>query len=179
MARPRGFRQGRSRTTPTGRGWEVGAGGSAVTTLSATGSAFLGSVVQPVGEKLTVLRTRGLFEMFLAATGASDGDGFFGAIGIGVASAAAVAVGIGSVPTPVTEAGWDGWLYHRFVGAHNPDITFGGSPAVLDRFEVDSKAMRKFDPFENLYAAIEVVEIGTATLHAFFDSRILVQNAGT
>ncbi len=44
-----------------------------------------------------------------------------------------------------------------------------GSATVV----VDTKAMRKFPAEMSIYAALEVVEIGTATLNVFFDSRAL------
>jgi len=179
VARRSGFNpRSRSRSSGIAKGWDSGPGGSALTTLTASGSALLGSGVSAVSSELTVIRTRGRFHSFMLGAGVSDGDGYFGAIGIGKCTLAAFTAGIASVPTPITEIGWDGWLWHSIFGVHNPDLTFGGSPATVHDEAIDSKAMRKFDTLEVLYAAVEVVEIGTATLNIFFDTRMLVQDSG-
>ena len=121
MARQRGF-PSRSRR---GTDWGVGPGGSGVTALVATGSTVLGAGITLTSLALTVVRTRGLFHCFLDGVLAADGDGFFGAVGIGLVSTAAFDAGITAVPTLVTEAVWDGWLWHSFFGVHSGDITFG------------------------------------------------------
>ena len=178
MARRSAFSRGRPRSSGIARDWEEGPGGTAITQFSAPGSNFLGSGVFPTASELTVMRTRGLLEYFLIGTGGADGDGFVGAMGIGKCTRAAFDAGIASVPTPITEMSWDGWLFHQFIGAHTPDITFGGSPGVYARLDVDSKAMRKLDSDEILYAAFEVVEIGVHALNVFFNSRMLFQDSG-
>jgi len=43
------------------------------------------------------------------------------------------------------------------------------------REEVDSKAMRKIAPNETIFGSLQVVEVGTAVMEAFFDSRMLVK----
>jgi len=120
----------------------------------------------------TITRTRGhLFS--IQRTAASAGDGFAGAIGIGIVSEAAFDGGITTVPTPITEMSWDGWLYHRVFQQFSPVATASiGSAAFVD-FDVDSKAMRKMGANEVLYAVIEMVEIGAASIDVFFDSRVL------
>ena len=177
MARSRGFPRARA-SSGVSRQWGVGPGGSGITTLVATGSAFLGSSLVTTGEELTVMRTRGIVDMFIKGAGAADGDGFFGAVAIGKTTQAAIAAGITAVPTPLTESDWDGWFWHSFLSVHVGDISLGGRPESHQRIEVDSKAMRKFDPKDALYAVVEVVEIGTTTLNVFFDTRMLFQDSG-
>ena len=183
MARPRGFHQARTMPARRQNAWSLGAGGSTVTTLSATGAAFLGSSVIPATEGLTIVRTRGELLMFLSSASAGL-DGFTGAFGLAVVTSEAVAAGIASVPTPVEQADWNGWLYHRFFSITAVDALDSGVSDDKDainavsaalRIEVDSKAMRKFKVEDRLYAAIEVVEVGTADLRIFFDSRMLVK----
>jgi len=179
MARGNQYFRGRPpRSSGVARDWDNGPGGTGLTQLTATGSAFLGTGFSPTGSELTIMRTRGLCEVHLEATGASDGDGFFGAVGIGVCPLISFQQGIASVPTPITELSWDGWLYHQFISVHQPDITFGGSGAAYQRFDIDSKAKRKHDNQEVVYAVVEVVEIGTATLNVFFNTRQLIQDSG-
>jgi len=153
--------------------WGLGPGGTGATALSATGVSLLGGGVLPA-EKLTLVRTRGVLDLFLN-TAASANDGFFGAMGIGIASDAAFDAGIVSLPTPLSESIWDGWLYHTFFSVH-ASINSGGT-ASHQRVEVDSKAMRITSEENVIYAAIEVVEIGVATMDVFFESRMLFKLA--
>jgi len=120
-----------------------------------------------------LVRTRGLLDVFLDGVPTADGDGYFGAFAIGIVTDPAIAIGITAVPTPITEQSWDGWLYHTFISVHTMDVTFGNMGAAHHRIEVDSKAMRKFPVEMTMFAVLEVVEIGTATLNAFWDSRVL------
>jgi len=169
MARRRGsFRTVQRKS----RDWGIGPGSTAVTTITSSSSAVLGGGVTPFGtQELTLARTRGLLRLFLTSA-SSVGDGYQGAFGIGKVALPAFTAGIASLPTPITEMDWDGWLFHSIIGAHRSDT--GGTSQVgqLD-VEVDSKAMRKFGGQEVLFAAIEVVEIGVAQLNVFFDSRML------
>ena len=154
-------------------GWEQGVGGGAPVTESATVTKFLGSAITPTfGDGLTLVRTRGQFMANLGSASAASA-GFHGAIGIGLASLAAVTAGIGSVPTPITEQGWDGWIWW------SPIYVFGGRADEVEgglanqRMEIDSKAMRKFKEEDAFYAAIEVTEVGAASLFIALDTRML------
>jgi len=76
--------------------------------------AQLGTVgINIASDGTTTVRTRGELVMYLESASAA-GDGFTGAFGIAKATMAAVTAGVASVPTPMTEVEWDGWLYHRF-----------------------------------------------------------------
>ena len=175
MAHSRGFSP-RSRTQRRRVEWNAGTGGTGLTSGAASGSQFLGATNVPAVGGLTIIRTRGMFDIFLDGPGATDGDGFFGAMGVGIATDAAIAAGITGVPTPITEQSWDGWLYHHFFSIHQGDVSaLSGNPSMHQRIEVDSKAMRKLPSDMTMYAAIEVVEIGAATFNAFWDSRVLVK----
>ena len=78
---------------------------------------------------------------FLTAA-TSIADGFHGAFGVGLVTSAAAAAGVGSIPTPVTEQGWDGWILHQYFHVHRGAAAFGDNAGVA-RFILDSKAMRK------------------------------------
>jgi hypothetical protein len=104
----------------------------------------------------------------------SAGDGYQGAMGIGLASSAAFTAGIGSLPTPITEAAWDGWLWHRFFSVHG-GVADGSTNAGSYQIEVDSKAMRKVSDEMTIFMAGEFTEIGTALMSVFFDSRMLLK----
>jgi len=169
---------GRSRGFPRGHPsrrrteWFFGVGGTALASQSDSSAQFLGaSVTTSFGEE-TVVRIRGLFDMFLVSS-TSPGDGFFGAVGIGIATVAAITAGVASVPTPITEQDWDGWLWHHFFSVHESSADEAGSGSSHHRMEIDSKAMRRLQGDMGLYAMVEAVEIGTAAASMFLDTRML------
>ena len=163
--------------------WGLGPGTTTVATTSTTSDAIIGSGAVPLVEGLTVVRVRGEFQAFLiAATGADDGFGC--ALGIGVANAQAFAAGIVSLNTPLDEADWDGWLYHRFFSLHSSSVIDGSVAADADsinarsvaiRFEIDSKAMRKLSDEMVLYMALSVTLGGTAQMKFVGNIRILLK----
>ena len=170
MARRRGFTQ--TVRVRKSRDWGLGPGSEDGTAITATGSTLIGAGVAPLGaQELTVARIRGLLTANIFST-AANGDGFFGAFGIGKVPVTAFAAGIGSVPTPITEIDWDGWLYHTFI-----DVRRGAASLTngmgFQRVEIDSKAMRKLDSQEVIYGVLEVKEVGTVEMRVFFNTRAL------
>ena len=155
--------------------WGLGPGDTAGTAISGTGQQILGSgVVLATSTQLTLIRLRGIFHGFLK-TGAADA-GFQMAVGVGLVTNEAFAVGATAVPGPISEADWDGWMYHRFVDIHQATATFDGGEANSNfDIEVDTKAMRKWSEGYTLLTVLETVENGTATGTVFFDSRLLVK----
>jgi len=120
---------------------------------------------------------------FLTTAGGAS-DGFACMFGIAQTTAAAFTAGVASVPTPFTEIGWDGWLFHQIFFLRAGNIIDGSAAADHDivssrtaafNIDVDSKAMRKEDTDKVIYAAIEVTEIGVSAMVAHFDSRLLVK----
>ena len=173
MARRRGFPQAGTRSTPRRlTSWEAGVGGGAPVTESATVTKFLGSALAFSTDGLTLVRTRGEFVANLTAASAAA-NGYFGAVGIGLATAAAVAVGITAVPTPITEQGWDGWIWWSPIYAFSgrADEVEGG--LANQRMVIDTKGMRKVKEEDSLYAAIEITEVGAASLFVALDCRML------
>jgi len=99
-----------------------------------------------------------------------------GAVGIGIASLAAVTAGIASVPTPITEQSWEGWLWWSAFGVLATTATEADGVnafSTVAEFELDSKAMRKFGEDMAFFTAIEVVETGTASISVSHDTRML------
>ena len=160
--------------------WNDGTGGTTTTAISGNGSTFVGSAFQAVSEGLTLIRIRGYFDTRLTLA-TSANDGFHWAFGIGIASLAAVTAGVASVPTPLTEQGSENWLYWMSgVNRGAQAFSAGGGPGMEQagtffRFEIDSKAMRKLPTDLSIYAIIEVVENGVATMDVMHDSRSLVK----
>ena len=175
MAKRRGSFPARS--SGVARNWGGGPGGTTLVSLSATGSSILGAGITS-SIQLTVLRIRGLFHAYIIGGGTADGDGFFGAVGIGKCTAAAFAVGITAMETPITEANWDGWLWHSYFSVYRGDLDGGGNSESTQRIVIDSKAMRKFGDEEIIFAAVEVVETGTSVVGVRLDTRMLAQDSG-
>ncbi len=121
-----------------------------------------------------MVRLRGDLLIWLGLATA-PGDGFTGAFGIAKVTDDAFGVGASAVPLPIDDEGSDVWLYHRYFSLHGPVVssTEANSPANVFRAEVDSKAMRKLTIDETIYAAVQVVETGTATAILTFNSRAL------
>ena len=109
-----------------------------------------------------------MFSADLLSAG-STGDGFFGAIGIGKVTSSAFSIGVTAVPMPIDEVFWDGWLYHQFFSIHS-SLSNARTGISID---IDSKAMRKLQGEETIYAAIQVIEIGVATMNVHLDTRML------
>ena len=173
MPRSRGSYRGR---TPRRRtSWEEGPGGIDATAAITSGPNFLGSVANLLEDELTLLRLRGRFNAILNSASAA-GSGFQGAIGIGVTTQPATAVGITAVPTPITEQDWDGWLYWQPISIHAGDATAGSRnwQGGVINIEVDSKAMRKLTDQSSIFTVVELVEVDTADIDMWFDSRVLL-----
>jgi len=137
--------------------------------------------VSILADGVTLIRTRGRLQLYLEAA-TSGRDGFSGAFGIGVATTAAVVAGAASVPTPITEQDWEGWLFWTAIQLHAGDPITGDAVVDADLVnvqtavqivDIDSKAMRKLGEDMTIYGALEVTEVGTATLDWSVDSRML------
>ena len=176
MAHSRGFARGRQfGSSRRQTGWSVGPGDELATTITAAGSTLIGTAIVATTDGTTIVRIRGFLRAFLN-NATSNGDGFQGAFGIGIASLAAVTAGVGSVSTPITEIGSDNWLFWHVLSLHAAEAseaTFGDE--TMQDIVVDTKAMRKAPTDLAIYAAVEVVEIGTASMTMFFDSRSLAK----
>jgi len=145
-------------------------GAAGIASISATGSTIL--AINQVGhEGETLVRVRGLAAMILKTVSAT-GDGFTGAFGIAKVTSAAAAAGVGSIPTPITEVGWDGWLWHSFFTVLG-GLSGGADGAGFQRIVIDSKAMRKMNEDEAIVLVSEQIEVGTATATITMDVRML------
>ncbi len=179
MARPRGFRHGRS-TPRRHSAWALGpsTGGTPPSTqpITAPGTT-LGTVgVTPTVEGLTIARLRG--QLFLAIQAAtSAGDGLDGAFGIAIADSEAFTAGAASLPDPQDEPDAEVWLFHQWFHIESLQTTQSavGDAGRADLImNVDSKAMRKFPGGKTLYCILGVTEVGAVTVDWNFASRLLV-----
>ena len=162
--------------------WSQGPGSTAVQTqLTGTSAVLVGQGATITLDGITQVRLRGLLSMHLPSASAAL-DGYAGAFGIAIVTLAAFNVGVTAVPTPITEVGWDGWLYHTFFDLRAPGLIDGTASVDVDnmlpttaalRIDVDAKAMRKGKVDEVTVGVIEATEVGTALLSWRFNSRLL------
>ena len=183
-----GFRTSSARSPRRKTSWQIGP-----KTGAAGEAQFIsGSIAQAAttfaaitADGVTTIRWRGELTMALTLAAASGG-GYHGAFGIGIATVAVLTAGVASVPTPLTEDTWDGWVYHRYFSliAGGPIVASTAADqqaqsslhAMSMRLEVDSKAMRKEETDIVEYAVIEVVEVGAAAeMRWGFNCRTLVK----
>ena len=163
----------RSPRRPTS--WEVGVN-AVEQAISATSNLIWTNAVTSALAS-TLVRIRGYAFLRLEVAGA--GDGFEGALAIGLVSNEAVAAGAAAVPNPLTDANFDGWIWHHFFDVHSVTATIAdgvNANAVVQRIEIDSKAMRIWDG--SGYTLIGVMgarESGTVSLVLGAETRILVK----
>ena len=125
---------------------------------------------------MTIVRIRGIYQASLTVV-SSALDGFAGAIGFGIVTAEAFAAGVLSVPSPITDASWDGWMMHEFFQLRVAAGTLGdgvNAGIATVNIKIDVKAMRILDSDNVLMGVTEVFETGTATMHQDADTRMLL-----
>ena len=138
-------------------------------------SRFSAAQFDVIGSPLTTVRNHG--QLSVESDQSVAGETVQGAIGLAIVSEPAAAAGIGSIPTPITESDWDGWLmwmpFSHTMQFVQQDAT--GVQIVQPSnsiFNYDSKAMRKIQDQESLVFVIEN-ENATAGLLFTWYSRTL------
>ncbi len=157
----RGHRNFRSNLIRTGRKtfWfggvfvrsDITAINTAVLTTSLTAAAL---ALRP----FTIVRTRGIVTLRSDQIAATEQQQ--AAYGLTVVSDQAVAVGVTAVPSPVADSQSDWFVYQPMIGAFSFATAIGFEQVGLERYEIDSKAMRKVEEGQDV---ISVVESGAAT----------------
>ena len=130
---------------------------------------------------LTIVRIRGEFAWSIVAA-ASANDGFDAlAIGICVITENQNSVGVTSIPHPLADMEWDGWMYHRLVTGLKALVVdtaeqWGNAGSAQGRVEIDTKAMRKLTETDLVVGVVETgVEVGAATIHFHCRTRMLAK----
>ena len=174
MARGRNFpARKRSVAWSVGPGEVDGSGG-------ATGKFLWSQFIVGIGTALerTIVRIRG-GGAFNLLSGTAAGDGFRVALGIGLVTVQAQAAGAALIPGPLTDADWDGWMWHRLFTVQVLTATFSdGVNAVSSayHYEIDTKAMRKWHEDSVVIVGMsEVVELGASTFNHNATSRMLLK----
>jgi len=165
--RSRGFQRTGARRRS---GWENGP----VIDLQVTSSGqVISTGIVALSDGITLVRSRGLITLqLLVATAAAAG--FSGAFGLAIVTTDAFDAS--AVPDPVTEAGWDGWVWHSYFHLKAPLAGVVNNAGLLEReIVIDSKAMRKWRENETLFLASEHTITGTATMSVEADIRFLAK----
>ncbi len=105
-------------------------------------------------EPATIIRTRGSVWVGVDQQAANEEP--FGALGFTIASDAAAAVGIGSLETPITEESSDNWfVWLPWLASIEAGDGTGFTPGYMERYDFDSKAMRKVDDGDTAVVVME------------------------
>jgi len=153
--------------------WNLGPRGTALSKTSAQTNVLSVGVEAGV-EGITIVRLRGRFFVQLNAASAVD-ESFRWALGICVVTQNAAGIGATAIPEPVTDIGWDGWLFHSQGLLNSRDATPLIHSGLFQTYELDSKAMRKFKLTDVCVAVFQFLEVGACTISAGLESRMLVK----
>ena len=177
MAFPRqsGFRRGSSRSPRRQVSWSLGPDGIHTKTAAAVTIFDIGS--QAVVNGLTIVRIRGDFLATLTVAGV--GEGFSRcAFGLCVITENVFNAGVGSVPSPIDDIGWDGWMVHGMFALLSSEAAVFGNGSSFYRSTIDGKAMRKWKASDILVGATQVAdEVGTASITMALNTRVLAKLA--
>ena len=113
MAQRRGFPARIQTSKKRQVAWGLGPNAVDMTGAASNSAVWSNGIGLVTDAEVTIVRIRGSFMVFLESFTAAN-DGFTGAIGIGIVNSQAFAAGIVSMPTPITESDWGGWMWHQF-----------------------------------------------------------------
>ena len=155
--------------------WAAGPNGS-TGVISGNNVTIFGTGSQATAPDTTLVRTRGeLIVQLLTASASAEGFRF--AFGMCTVTENAAGIGATAVPDPLADIAWDGWFFH-YTGtlfAMSTSPTTDASETTARVISVDSKAMRKVEETDVDIAVFSVLETGTATMQARFESRQLIK----
>ena len=177
---PRRVHSSRGLSRPPRRksSWEdgPGIGTAAQTPITASVSQVLNGGQQVLVDGLTLVRLRGQYRIQIVSSAAIS-EHLVGAIGIGVVNSEAFAVGAAAMLMPVTERSWNGWIYWSPIqlATLSANVATDREGFYSQTIPIDTKAMRKLDIGDTIYAAVEFSESGTIVANHFMDSRMLLK----
>ena len=173
MARLSGFQHPIRRSVKRMTSWGKGPDSLGQNAVTSQKFVWSNGVVLVAEAKATIVRIRGNALVTLSVVDIAA-EGFVGALGLGVFTAEAFAAGAASMPGPLVDSDWDGWMWHSFFQVLSVANTGEGS--VMQRFEIDTKAMRKLEDSQILAGVAEVTERGDGTTLALSaDTRVLLK----
>ena len=145
----------------------------ALTNLITNTSTLIGSFNAAVLalRPFTILRTRITCNFRSDQSGGTED--ITGAFGMIVVEEVAVAAGIASVPTPLSEVNADFFVYQGMTAP----FTFVSGVGIIDpageRYDIDSKAMRKVDISDDVAIVFEMRSVGGGEIN--IEGRMLIQ----
>ena len=147
--------------------------------MTGTSQSIFATAAQSNAAGLTLVRVRGELLVFMTSVTAAL-DSMNCAVGLCIVSDNAFDAGVASIPHPLTDIAWDGWLWYwtGFIEAVGEivEANFTGNlGATAARIPIDSKAMRKFKQTDNLVGVVETVESGTIAVQFRLNCRTLVK----
>ena len=178
MARSSRFNRAGQHTARRRNSWDAGPS-IAPTSLTAAGVTLWTVGAQSTIDGSTVVRTRGQGSLFIGSA-SNVLDGFNeAAVGICIVSENAFGAGAASVPAPLTDIAWDGWMWHMILSQFRTSSvspeTFQSTMEAV-RFDIDSKAMRKIRESDVVIGVLELgTEIGTTQMEFQARTRILTK----
>jgi len=151
--------------------WELGPQELLQQQFTATSSIAWNGAAGVLEAGATLVRVRGFVDMFVESA-VAGGDAYIGAHGLCMITADANTAG--AFPDPLTEDGWDGWLWHSFFSTYVPAAA-DLSSWQHSRLIIDSKSMRKLNETDVLIGITEVDEVNAgSTLILQANTRTLV-----
>jgi len=103
----------------------------------------------------TIVRTRGYLTVVSDQRAVIESQ--IGGFGVAFVNSVAAALGVTGLPGPTSDDLFDGWFVHKTFGQQmlsGTDVAFQQTMAS-DSYEIDSKAMRKFDSDMALVVMVE------------------------
>jgi len=155
--------------------WEISFSSVGVTNVPAGTKVLLGSItaatLNPIAPA-TVIRTRGV--VAIGSDQAAANEVQTGAVGLAFVNDVARALGVTGLPGPITDFGYTGWFWYQSMAE---EMRFGTAvglhPNWLRRYEIDSRAMRKFEGSSGLVLMAE--NAGSAAFDLVTQIRILIK----
>ena len=151
--------------------WSIGPAGETAL-LSATQTVVFSGGAQALVDGLTHVRLRGEL-LCLLNSATADNDGFECGFGVCIVSENAAVIGTTAIPQSITDLSWDGWLEHKLFALKANVAAQVDNLSTAFRYEIDSKAMRKFKESDVMVGVLEVLEFGAASMQATLRSRAL------
>jgi len=152
--------------------WQLGFITNAYVTVPANSKVLLASITAAMLATVapaTIIRTRGIVSVTSDQAAAVEEQ--LGGIGLTFVSELARAAGVASIPGPVSDFGWEGWFVHQFFAQKQQ---LGANANMSQVYEIDSRAMRKFDDDSGLALVAENIDTTEGLDIAVF-LRILVK----
>jgi len=157
--------------------WSISMSATAFVNVPAASKVLLTSVPAAsldVISPATLIRTRGYFSIASDQGAASEEQ--IGGLGLAFVNETARALGVTAIPGPQTDNNFDGWIVYRSFAQQ---ILFGDASGrqpnmVPFTYEVDSKAMRKFEGSVGLVLVVENIH-ATHGFEIALDFRMLVK----